>query len=119
MLTASRRYLKIHHDALRDTGFVSGGSGPNMADGDQTAVFQFFLARQNSSEQLAHFYHTIRIEGGQFIATVRVEQEPAEDYYRGTASDSESLIEAVEFMAKRVIVKLFRYARERIATHYH
>lgn len=114
MLDASQRYLDVHHKALQGTGFVSGGSGPNLTDRNQAVELQFFLVLQNSSDILARFRHVVRFESGYLTATVQVESEQSEVYYRGPAADPDSIIEAIEAMALRVIVKLFRYSRERL-----
>lgn len=114
MLDASRRYLDVHHKALQGTEFVSGGSGPNFTARNQAVELQFFLALQNSSDLLAQFRHVVRFENGYLTATVQVESEQSEVYYRGPAADPDSMFEAVEAMALRVIVKLFRYSRERL-----
>ncbi len=93
---------------------MRGGGGPNLTDRNQAVEFQFFLVMHNSADQLARFRHVIRFESGHLTATVQVENEPEEHYYRGPAADPDSLFEAVEAMAPRVIVKLFRYARNRL-----
>ena len=115
---ASSRYLASHQRRLGGSGFVSGGSGPNLDAGSSAATINFFIVQQGSSEPKASFSHQVAVVEGEIVATVSIENSPAEKYYRGPVSDVEALFEAVELRVPVVLAALFRVMHSKLQAHY-
>lgn len=115
---ASSKYLALHQQRLQGTGFVSGGGGPNLVDGGQASLFNFFIVQQGSSEPQAHFTHRIAVLANEIVATVSVENGSDETYYRGPVSDKDALLEAVELRVPIVLTALLRVMRNKLQSMY-
>lgn len=115
---ASGKYLAFHHRQLAGTGFVSGGSGPNLADGGRAAILNFFIVQQGASEPMVSFSHRLEVLENEFVATMSIEHGPANAYYRGPVSDVEALFEAVERQVPTVLAVLFRAMHSKLQSHY-
>lgn len=115
---ASKRYLAAHMKPLVGSGFNSGGSGPNLVDGGRASALQFFIVQENSSEPTAGFQHRVELVDQDLVASVAIERENLEVYYRGLASDPDGLFEAVEHRAPLVLAQLFRTMHSKLEPHY-
>ena len=115
---ASSRYLALHQQRLQGTGFVSGGSGPNIVEGGRASLINFFIVQQGSSEPTARFSPRIAVQGNELIATVSIENGTAEQYFRGLVSDKDALLEAVELRVPIVLTALLRVMRTKLHSVY-
>lgn len=115
---ASSKYLASHQRRLQGTGFVSGGSGPNIVEGGRSSLINFFIVQQGTSEPQARFSHRIAVLEDEIVATVTIENDTAETYYRGPVSDKDGLLEAVELRVPVVLTALFRVMRNKLQSIY-
>lgn len=115
---ASSRYLADHNQRLAGSGFVTGGSGPNLIEGGRAGVLSFFIVQQGMSEPQARFTHRVEVIENEVIANVSIENDLAEVYYRGPVSDVEALWEAVKLRVPMVLATLFRVMHTKLESQY-
>lgn len=115
---ASSRYLASHNRRLANSGFVSGGHGPNLVEGGRAAEIGFYIVRSGSTAPTAQFYHRVALIEQEITATVSIEGGTTDVYYRGPVSDVEALFEAVELRVPVVLAALFRVMHSKLQHHY-
>lgn len=94
MLRASKKFVDVM--TARGRPLLAGGSGPNMSSHRRSVGVNFFFVQKGRSEPTVRFDHIIVLEDDAVVAQVQVEGNQWDEYYRGSAADESSLIEAVE-----------------------
>lgn len=118
LMEGSQRFLSKYHASLQGTGFVSGGGGPNLVEGNRAAEFNFMIVPQGGSNPAVSYSHRIELTDGQITAVVTIEGEPADVYFTGMATDPEALYEAAEGKVGPVLALLLKKMREKLAGFY-
>lgn len=118
LMEASQRFLSKYHGHLQGTGFVSGGGGPNLVEGNRAAEFQFMIVPQGGSNPSVSYTHRLQFNEAEVLATVTIEGEGPETYYKGLASDPEALYEAVERKVGPVLAILLKKMHAKLKTLY-
>lgn len=114
LMQASHRFLSKYHGHLAGSGFVSGGGGPNLVDGNRASEFQFMIVPEGGSNPSVSYTHRIDFIETEVVATVTIEGESAETYFKGLATDPEALYEAVEGKVGPVLAVLLRKMRAKL-----
>lgn len=115
---ANSKYLASHQRRLGGSGFVSGGSGPNLVEGGSASIINFFIVQQEASEPTASFMHRVAVVEQEITATVSIENGTTDMYYKGPASDVDALFESVELQVPIVLASLFRVMHAKLQSHY-
>jgi hypothetical protein len=99
---ALNRFLAALNAAISSSQFILGGSGPNVLRAGAAGDLRFFMVQSGTSQPQVSFYLLITIQGGDFKASVQIEDKGTTVFYSGPAADPDSLDEAVESQALAV-----------------
>jgi serine/threonine protein kinase len=99
---ALNRFLAALNAAISSSQFILGGSGPNVLRAGAAGDLRFFMVQSGTSQPQVSFYLLITIQGGDFKASVQIEDKGTTVFYSGPAADPDSLNEAVESQALAV-----------------
>ena len=118
LMQASHRFLTKYHGHLQGTGFVSGGGGPNLVEGNRAAEFQFMIVPQGGSNPSVSYNHRVELNRTEIAAIVTIEGECTETYFKGLATDPEALYEAVEGKVGPVLALLLKKMHAKLTSLY-
>ncbi|WOB05890.1 protein kinase domain-containing protein [Piscinibacter gummiphilus] len=118
ILTASQRFLTSLQLKLHGTGFVTGGGGPNLVEGNRAAVLDFFIVPNGASLPTVRYAHRVESKDAGVVAIVTIEDELPDLYYTGPVADAETLQEAAEKKVPQVLGKLISKMRVKLAGFY-
>jgi serine/threonine-protein kinase len=99
---ALNRFLAALNAAISGSQFILGGSGPNVLRAGAAGDLRFFMVQSGTSQPQVSFYLLITIQGGDFKASVQIEDKATTVFYSGPVADPDSLYEAVESQALAV-----------------
>ena len=115
----SEAFMQSFNAAYGGKGFAAGGNGPNLIQGGKGTQLAFFIVRNNSSEPMARFEHTIILTNGNSLsAAVSIEGKNLGEYYSGALADVDGLTEAVKKKAKWIVAQLFGIMKVKLSQHF-